>query len=57
MFCTYALDPGKTLSKMTDIVTDLGAEVHGGLCIKRTEIGKGAVNFAAMVAEQLRVSA
>ena len=45
VFCTYALDPGKVLEKMTRIVTDLGAAVVGGMTIRRTDLTGGATEF------------
>ncbi|HSL59580.1 MAG TPA: flavodoxin family protein [Acidimicrobiales bacterium] len=38
VFCTYALDPGKTLEKMTAIVADRGGDVIGGMALHRRRI-------------------
>ena len=46
VYCTYALDPGRTLDKMTTIVRDLGAEVIGGMAIRRNNLAGGAADFA-----------
>src|SRR5690242_14664574 len=33
VFCTYAIHPGKTLEKLTKLVTELGGDVLGGLTV------------------------
>jgi flavodoxin len=45
VFCTFALDPGHTLDKLTKIVADRGAEVIGGLAIRRDHLDEGAADF------------
>ena len=45
VFCTYAVDQGKTLEKLTAIVEARGAEVLGGMAIKRTSIENGVKDF------------
>ena len=45
VFCTYAVDQGKTLEKLTAIVEGRGAEVLGGMAIKRTKIEQGVKDF------------
>ena len=42
VFCTYALDPGQTLEKMQRIVEERGAEVLGGMAIRRDRLDEGA---------------
>lgn len=49
VFCTYALNPGKTLDKMTKIMEGRGAEVLGGMAIKRNRIDEGARDFVGRV--------
>jgi len=49
VFCTYALDPGKTLDKFTSVLTDEGAEVLGGLAIRRNDLAGGATDFVDRV--------
>ena len=49
VFCTYAIDPGKTLDKFTKVLTERGADVLGGLAIKRTDLADGAVDFVERV--------
>ena len=51
VFCTYAVDPGKTLQKMTAILEGRGAKVLGGFPIKRTHIPEGARDFVDRVLE------
>ena len=42
VFCTYAIDPGRTLDKLRDIVKGRGAEVIGGMAIRRDNLAGGA---------------
>lgn len=42
VFCTYAITPGKTLDKLQKIVEGHGAQVVGGLAIRRNELEDGA---------------
>lgn len=45
VFCTYAIDPGKTLPKMEKIVADRGGQIIGGYAIKRNNLAGGASEF------------
>src|SRR5216683_3750733 len=45
VYCTYALDPGKTLQKMTKILKERGANVLGGMAIRRTDLEGGSKEF------------
>ena len=45
VYCTYAIDSGKTLPKLADIVTRRGGDVIGGVAIKRNAMEEGAVDF------------
>ncbi len=45
VFCTFALDPGKTIDKLTRIMESRGAEVVGGMAIRRDDIDGGSVDF------------
>ena len=45
VFCSYAINSGKTLDKLSEIVTDHGGEVLGGLAIRRDRIAEGAEDF------------
>lgn len=49
VFCTYAVDHGKTLQKMTAILEGRGARVLGGFAIKRTNIPGGSRDFVDRV--------
>lgn len=47
LYCTYAVAPGATLHKLEALVTDHnGADVIGGLAIRRNKIESGAATFA-----------
>jgi len=46
VFCTYAIDPGKTLEKMTTILEGRGADVIGGMAIHRNNLGGGSRELA-----------
>ncbi|GAC1517639.1 MAG: hypothetical protein NVS1B12_04500 [Acidimicrobiales bacterium] len=46
VYCTYAINPGRTLDKMTSIIEGRGAQVIGGMAIRRTDLGGGAEEFA-----------
>jgi len=45
VYCTYALDAGKTLSKLSRLVERRGGDVIGGFAIKRSSLEDGAVEF------------
>jgi Flavodoxin domain len=45
VFCTYAVDPGKTLTKLSQIVEDRGGDVIGGVAIRRNAMEAGARDF------------
>jgi hypothetical protein len=45
VYLTYAIDPGKSLTKMSDAVTALGAEVLGGQLIRRDKLADGVADF------------
>ncbi len=47
VFCTYAVDPGKTLDKLSDIVRARGGDVIGGLAIRRTNLEGGAADLVS----------
>ena len=46
-FCTFALNPGRTLDVMDRTVSRLGAEVVGGLALHRAKIARHSEEFAA----------
>jgi hypothetical protein len=45
VYCTYALNPGKTLEKLGTLVSGRGADVVGGYAIRRSRIDEGAETF------------
>jgi len=45
VYCTFALNPGKTIEKLTSIVEGRGASVLGGMAIKRTDLEGGSEDF------------
>lgn len=47
VFCTYAIHPGKTLEKLTRIVTELGGNVLGGLTVRRDHVDDDIADFVA----------
>jgi hypothetical protein len=48
-FCTYAINPGRTLAQMDSILVHRGGESLGGLAINRRKIDAGAAELAARV--------
>ncbi len=47
VFCTYAIHPGRTLEKLSRIVTARGGNVLGGLTIRRDHVEDDVANFVA----------
>ncbi len=45
VYCTYAVKAGKTLEKLTGVVTRLGGNVIGGATIRRDHIESSASEF------------
>ena len=45
VFCTYAIDPGKTLQKLSRALEERGAQVLGGVAIRRNDLDGGARDF------------
>jgi flavorubredoxin len=54
VFCTYALDPGKVLDKMTTILRDRGADVIGGMAIRRDDLAAGSRELVDRLVEALQ---
>lgn len=46
VFCTFALNPAKTLDTMTSIITGVGAAVIGGFAMNRRHLDRNAHEFA-----------
>jgi len=51
VFCTYAIDPGKVLEKLTRVVEDRGAVVLGGMALRRDRLVEGSMEFVARLLE------
>ncbi len=51
-FCTYAINPGKSLQKMTGVLDLLGAEVLGALALHRAKLPQHTEEFAARLVER-----
>lgn len=47
VYCTYAIETGKTLDKLEDLVRSRGADVIGGMAIKRNKLAEGSAEFVA----------
>jgi flavodoxin len=50
-FCTFALDPGRSLDKLTMALGDTGAYVIGGLAMSRGKLDQHSEEFAARLLE------
>lgn len=55
-YCTYALDPGRTLAKMDTILNGRGADTLGGFAINRRHLGDGAKEFVDRLAGALTMA-
>ncbi len=51
-FLTYALNPGKSLQKMTNVLDSLGAEVLGGVALHRSKLPAHTQEFAARLVQR-----
>jgi hypothetical protein len=49
VFVTYAIDAGNVLDKLVALMEDRGAEVLGGMAIRRDDLAGGARDFAERV--------
>jgi hypothetical protein len=45
-FCTFALDPGRSLDKLTNVLGETGAYVIGGLAMSRSKLAQHSEEFA-----------
>ncbi|MBI2706526.1 MAG: flavodoxin domain-containing protein [Actinobacteria bacterium] len=45
VFCTFALNPGNTLNKLTKLVEAHGGDVVGGMSIRRDDLEGGAAEL------------
>lgn len=46
-FCTFALDPGRSLDRLTSSLGETGAYVIGGLAISRSKLDQHSEEFAS----------
>jgi hypothetical protein len=46
VYCTYAINPGRTIEKMMGIIGGRGADVIGGLALNRRHLADGARDFS-----------
>lgn len=53
VYCTYAVDPGQTLSKLVADVEGLGAEVIGGFAIARHSLEADVSEFVDRLTTEL----
>ena len=47
VFCTFALNPGKSLDRLTGAVQATGAEVVGGLALHRSKLESHSEEFCS----------
>ena len=45
VYCTYAIEKGRTLDKLEDLVRGRGADVIGGMAIRRNRLAEGSAEF------------
>ena len=55
VFCTYAVNCGATLDKLSRIMEERGADVLGGMAIRRDHLADGAQEFVARLREAMAV--
>jgi len=55
VFCTYAINCGATLDKLTRIMEERGARVLGGMAIRRDQIPEGAKEFVDRLLQAIEV--
>lgn len=53
VFCTYALNPGKSLDIMTRAIESRGANVQGGLALHRGRLDAHSEEFAARLVDHI----
>ena len=55
VYCTYAVDAGRTLDKLTAIMEGRGAEVLGGMAIRRNRMEAGVKTFVGRLLDVVAV--
>jgi hypothetical protein len=53
VFCTFALNPGKSLDVMTQAVSSRGADVIGGLALHRSKLDDHTLQFATRLVDNI----
>jgi len=53
VFCTFALNPGKSLDKLTNAVMGRGADVLGGVALNRSKLDEHSEVFVDRLLENL----
>ena len=56
VFCTFALNPGKSLDKLTNSVMGRGADVLGGVALNRSKLDEHSEVFVDRLLENLPAS-
>ena len=56
-YCTFAINPGKTLDKLDRAVSGVGAEVIGGLALHSSKLAEHTEEFAARLVANVPVRA
>ena len=52
-YCTFALNPGKSLNVMTDALLSRGADVVGGLALHRAKLAEHSEEFAVRLIDSI----
>ena len=52
-FCTFALNPGRSLDKLTSAIGDTGAYVIGGLAMSRSKLDQHSEIFAERLVDAM----
>lgn len=52
-YCTFALNPGKSLNVMTDALLSRGADVVGGLALHRAKLAEHSEEFAIRLIDSI----
>lgn len=53
-YCTFALNPGKSLDVMTNALLSRGADVVGGLALHRGKLAEHAEEFAVRLVDSIK---
>jgi hypothetical protein len=53
VFCTFALNPGKSLDVMTNAISARGADVVGGLALHRSKLEDHTFEFATRLVDNV----